>query len=74
MAWKKEEVKTAVIERTVPAETNWESSYPGSLDRWTKDLNGVGYVLDAEYDLGDKRTLYRFKNDKGLFQNVVIPN
>jgi len=72
MAWKKEEVKTIVAERTVPLESNWETPYPDSLDRWTKDLNEVGYVLDAEYDL-ESKTLYRFKSVKGLFVNVVIP-
>lgn len=72
MAWKKEEAKVIDPATLVNREHNWESNYPSSLERWAKDLAEVGYVLDAEYDLGDSKTLYRFKSDKGLFQNVII--
>jgi hypothetical protein len=76
MAWKTDDPKELLPDLPLTrasVETNWESGYPNSLERWIKDLSPT-YTLDAEYDLGDNKTLYRFKSLAGHFQNVVIGN
>lgn len=71
MAWAKEVDKKVDPAIFVDSETNWSSAYPNSLDRWTKDFEAEGFKLSAEYDLGNKKTLYRFEKE-GKFQNVII--
>ena len=69
MAWNKVVEKVATAPRT--SETLWTSSYPNSLERWTKDFESAGYKLVAEYALDDNKILYRFEN-ANVYHSVVI--
>lgn len=65
-------------------ETIWFSSYPDSLERWTKDFTKGRYTLVGEYTVDATKTLYRFEIDEEYrndiptlsahFQNVLIEN
>ena len=68
MAWNKE-VVTKEVPISVNKEVNWTSQTP--LETWVKAFELAGYKLSAEYDLGDKKILYRFEGP-GVYHNVVI--